>query len=380
MLFSKNKIVNVGLFLTFLGLCLAGLFSYEQLTSFYFQYNLLNVNLVLEILFLMLIFKSIRAVSASKADLFLIFVMFTYISYSLILSVFLKDDHINDFLMIYKVFLYLMVFLSLRLEPFIRIQWLYLIFVTILFSILLKYTIGKTFYDIKRPGLLYENNFELLLVNLLFFFLYYSYPAIKKYALLFVLLIAFVTIASGSRSAALCLMMTLMFIYKGGFRKVIIITPIFIILLLYQIYSRGLNIEVIDRFNFLIHFISLYRNFSFFEFLFGSVPITALPSDVCAKFEFYKALFSDLDSLKCYSVVFHSFILRALFDHGLVGLISLFLIYHRVISKKMGSYFASYAVLLAVINGLSVSSLNSIYFNLPLLMIFLVVEKNEIKT
>ena len=376
---SKNNLWNIGLFLIFFMLSMTGLSSYKQLTSFYYQYNLLNVNLVLEFLFVILVVKSIRAFCVNRIDVLLGSLVFIYLLYSAMNSLFFQQDKLSDFLIIYKVFFYSLIFLSIRMESFIRIEWLISFFMVILFSILVKYMIGVIYFSIERPGLLYENNFELLFVNIIFYFLYGKSVLVKKYAVFFLIIIAISTMISGSRSAALCFMITLLFIYKGGVRKILIVFPILIFLLFYQIYTRGFYFEEIDRFRFFIQFISLYKDFSLAEYIFGVEPITPLPIQVCDKFKFYAALISDIDSLKCYSVVFHSFILRALFDHGLVGFFIMMFIYYRIISRNIGSNFSHYALLLAVANGLSVSSLNSIYFNLPLLLSFLMVRENEIK-
>ena len=237
-------------------------------------------------------------------------------------------------------------------------------------AILLKYLIGSLIVGIPRPGLLYENNSELLLIFILFFYLNRFHYKVKENSLFFLVLIILITLISGSRSAALCAAATI-FLLNGFSMKTFCLGILVTLMLgLFQYQTRGFDLQEIDRFRFLLDFFQLYSQFSVYEVFFGSPAITALPEEVCLRYSFYESLVSS-DSKGCYSVVFHSFILRALFDHGIFWSAVLIIGYYRLVKLHIGSEFARYITLISLINGLSVSSYNSIYLNFSILLLVL---------
>lgn len=371
---SKSNLINRLLLLSFGILCVTGMISYEKLTSFYFKHNLLNVSLILEVLFFLLTVISIRSVNTNYRDLLLSSLIFIYIVYSFILSIFIKGYGIYDFLMIYKAFCYLGIFLIFKRNELINIQTLYWLFLFLCFATLIKYFSGVFFFSVPRPGLLYENNSELLLLIVLFFYLCSCHQKVQNNKVWFLLLLTIITILSGSRSASLILFATYIFSIRFSFGSFLFGLSIFFSLILFQYFSRGFGLEQVDRFRFLLDFWDIYSNASFYTMVFGTEPITPLPHEVCVKYSFYENLLSKNDT--CFSVVFHSFIMRSLFDHGILWSIIIVFGYYSVISREISRNFALYILVIAFLNGLSVSSYNSIFLNIAILLI-LISRKNR---
>jgi hypothetical protein len=74
-------------------------------------------------------------------------------------------------------------------------------------------------------------------------------------------------------------------------------------------------------------------------------------------------LFSRSGNGTCYSVVFHSFLLRAIFDHGILGLVFIiFSAYKLLVVSGVRKGAAVVFVAIVIINGLSVSSFNNLFY------------------
>ena len=78
----------------------------------------------------------------------------------------------------------------------------------------------------------------------------------------------------------------------------------------------------------------------------------------------------------CYSVILHSFLLRVIYDHGLLGF--MFLMGVVAIYLNKFSLKAKICILLIIIStALSVSSLNNVYVALALIMYIGIDEKYQ---
>jgi hypothetical protein len=230
-------------------------------------------------------------------------------------------------------------------------------------------------YGEDRPILFDENNFELMFLTLAFIAVTYSknnFSNIRAFGL------AFVVLLSGSRSAVLILLCVLILI---KFKKLSLTTAvsavvsfIFLSMLVSYIFiSRSggeFSIENIDRFKFMMVFIDEVKEWPFYKFLLGAGPLTALNPSSCETLSFYENLFSFRGDGSCYAVIFHSYILRAIFEHGVLGFLFLVFFIYRVL-KVSGIQIKYILAVLAVllVNGLSVSSMNSIYFILGIVLI-----------
>ena len=109
---------------------------------------------------------------------------------------------------------------------------------------------------------------------------------------------------------------------------------------------------------------------SLMAWMFGNPTLTALSSAGCSALAQYDSLYSYSGDGSCYSVIFHSMIMRTLFDQGVLGL---FVLYGFVIQLLIIRDLKCRAIITIVavlgINGLSVSSMNSVYFSIALLIL-----------
>ncbi|WP_437396045.1 hypothetical protein [Flagellimonas lutimaris] len=175
---------------------------------------------------------------------------------------------------------------------------------------------------------------------------------------------------SGSKSGLLILLFILFLVnIKILVSRIYIIIPsaIALVILVFLIFKSRMggkfDIEKIDRFKFLMVFLEETKDWTVMDFLFGAERITALSLESCKKLSFYKELFSYENDGSCYSVIFHSYILRVIYDHGILIFLFMLLFVHKLIALSGFSRKNSFAVIgIALINGLSVSSFNSVYF------------------
>jgi hypothetical protein len=131
--------------------------------------------------------------------------------------------------------------------------------------------------------------------------------------------------------------------------------------------ARGGSIEDSDRAHFLSAFLSETHDWTIVHWLFGNPPITPLSDNICSSLSYYQLLFSSSGDGHCYSVILHLFALRVLLDFGVVGLIvscvlPLFLLRRAGLPVSL----ALLLVVIAQLNGLSVSGLNNEFIVLPL--------------
>ncbi|WP_212748120.1 hypothetical protein, partial [Pseudoalteromonas sp. S3178] len=67
------------------------------------------------------------------------------------------------------------------------------------------------------------------------------------------------------------------------------------------------------------------------EYLIGSQTLTAMPESVCTRLQYYQSLFSAGKPGVCYSVILHTYLTRAIFDHGFLGLLFIFLAVNQLL-------------------------------------------------
>jgi hypothetical protein len=157
----------------------------------------------------------------------------------------------------------------------------------------------------------------------------------------------------------------------------IVVAPLVVVIPVAAFVIRTTS-QRIDRLNFLDAFLHDVSDWTIFNWLFGSVPITPLSAETCRDLSFYEKLFSTAGDGSCYSVIYHAFVLRVLFDSGILGLLLVFggawvaLMRARV---KVG--LAVFLVAVAGANSLSVSGLNSPYVLLPILIAILLAGEPE---
>jgi hypothetical protein len=188
-------------------------------------------------------------------------------------------------------------------------------------------------------------------------------------------ILCFTVLLSGSISGVLTLAFILFFInYDIIIKKIHTILPIACLLVLIMITviaertGGSVDLTQNSRYKFFMVFLKETKDWSFFKFLIGSDRISPLSSAGCENLFYWQSLFSYKKDGSCYSVIFHSYILRVIYDHGLVALFFISTFIYRII--KVSGYSTKNAIVVlgvVIINGLSVSSFNSIYFILSLI-------------
>lgn len=229
----------------------------------------------------------------------------------------------------------------------------------------------------ERPGLLLENNFELALFSGLATVVYRHLSPRQRLWIL--LLLGGLTVLSGSRSGAVAFFLLVVYAVTQTKRVNLFLRYLLTFAIpavgyvVYSVFaSRFLASGRIDRLNFLNVFVHETAPFTPLTWLFGTTPITALSSSGCARLNYYEKLFSSVGDGTCYSVIFHAFNLRIIFDAGIIGLFLCFGITLYTLLKagvRFGSTFTLLAI--AFTNGLSVSGLNNPYVALPIMLAIL---------
>lgn len=291
--------------------------------------------------------------------------LFLYIILSWLYAVIYNKANLLDFLMIYKSFIYLFLLTFLANKRLMTAKGVINFYSILLVIFFLKYLLAFVLGTDDRPVVYEENNFELMLLYALFL-VRYSVTRDKYLPILAVL--GIITLLSLSRSSLLMYSILVMYVYYSSFRKTwMFILPIASVLLgvlVYYIFSqRSESLEEIDRFKFLTIFITEVRGWNIWQWLVGNERITPLSYYSCADMSYFQRLFSFSGDGSCYSVVLHSFLLRVILDHGLLGLV--FIVYSTWLMLRKSGITNEIAVVfisIVLINGLSVSSFNNLFF------------------
>ena len=250
--------------------------------------------------------------------------------------------------------------------------------ILVVFSVL-SYTIQiiRDGFD-TRPVLFTENNYEISLLAGLFIVIsayrnLNDSPLETKWFLALMLVI----FLSASRSGALAgLLVT--FSLLGNSKVLhrwhslkILIGSLAIGIVIYTFATRGAKISETDRFSFLQVFLSETETRSVFNWLFGNFIIRPLSDSACSTLNYYQILVSDPLYGTCYSVILHSFILRVLWDFGVVGLTISFLGLFIRMRRDLPKFLPVTLILLALANAISVSGPNNLYVVFPILLAIL---------
>lgn len=142
---------------------------------------------------------------------------------------------------------------------------------------------------------------------------------------------------------------------------------------IYTFQQRSIGATSIDRLNFLNVFLAEAQTWNILTWIFGTTPITPLSSGGCSRLSFYESLFSSAGDGSCYSVILHSFLMRVVFDAGLLGLLASILIPWLLMRWNYVSRLSALTLTgIAIVNGASVSGINNPYVALPILLAILV--------
>jgi hypothetical protein len=295
-----------------------------------------------------------------------------YIILSFFYAVLYKQANILDFLLIYKSFIYLF-FLSLlvdkRLIPFLTTCRLFDILLGIFF---IKYTISVVLGLNSRPTVFVENNFELMLLYALYLL---RYSVTKEDSLQYLFIVGVITLMSLSRSSLLMYSALALYVVYTSFKKTrVFIIPgamLFLGAIVYYIFSeRNSSLESVDRYKFLMVFWDNVKDWNFLQWLVGAERISPLNEYAQRVMNYFIRLYSYSKDGTAYSVVLHSFLMRVIYDHGVLGLIFiLYTTYTLLRINGVARQISFVFIVIVLINGLSVSSFNNLFFALS--MVFL---------
>ncbi|MCZ2846988.1 hypothetical protein [Modestobacter sp. VKM Ac-2978] len=327
------------------------------------QFNAAPATAILELTFLATALLLARSVERGAVKLLVVGGLYLFVK--TLLMVVYSEASIPDYLQAYKAFFYLVVlafFVGKQVFDGRRLA----VFTTFLVAaFLLKYGYSVVLGLSDRPGVFMENNFELILLLGLF---YLAYPHLPAWRDLLFLAVAATVLLSGSRSAALGLLCIYVFLYVRTSNRT---WPLHIagvvavgygVLALFSARAADDGPVRLDRLNFLDTYLYEVRDWPVWEFVTGSFPLTPLSPGSCGNLSFYSVLFSSTDPGTCYSVILHSFLLRALFDHGLLGLVILYTLFWLAL-RRSGTPVRDVLALLGLItlSALSVSAFNSVF-------------------
>jgi hypothetical protein len=270
-----------------------------------------------------------------------------------------------DFLQAYKSFYYVVLLAFLvgkrRFDGF-RLARLASFLVTVFLA---KYAYSVVLGLDQRPGVYLENNFELvLLIGLC----YLAWPYLGRRRHLVFAGLAATVLLSGSRSAALGLLCIYAFLYL---RRSTRSWPLHMaglggvgwaVVALFGERAAEQGTAQLDRLQFLDVFLYEVRDWPVWEFVTGSLPLTPLSPGSCGSLAYWSVLFSKSDPGTCYSVILHSFFLRAVFDHGVLGLVLLYALVWIGLRRSRVPVRDTVALLsLITISGFSVSAFNNVF-------------------
>jgi hypothetical protein len=332
------------------------------------QFNAAPAETLLEVAFLGAAVLSVRRMRPAGQVLFV--VAGAYVVLKTLLLVFFSSASVTDFLQAYKSFFYLVLlgaFVGSGVFDRVRLAR----FTTFLVAVFLaKYGYSVALGLADRPGVYLENNFELIMLLGLFQLAYPHLGARRDWVFGAV---AVTVLLSGSRSAALALLVLYVLLYVRTSNRTWPLHVAGVAVVGYAVLSVFTARAAIDggarldRLNFLDTFFYEVRHWPVWEFGTGSFPLTPLSPGSCGSLSFYYQLFSHSDPGVCYSVILHSFFLRALFDHGLLGLALLFtLLWFGLRRSGTGVRDAVGVLALISVSGLSVSAFNNVFASIVL--------------
>lgn len=293
---------------------------------------------------------------------------------------FLYKPHLakfSDYLIIYKSIYYLTILLLASTYGKLNKSTITDLFDWLKYIFLFKYVFviianGSSFV---RPDLFVENNFELIFLLLLFI----GKNAINgKPSKLDIIIVSCIFIISGSRSALFSLIIVLFLsdygqglkytIAKYGLTIVAILAFVYVFL---QRMGTG-EISSIDRVQFLLLFYNELQSWEILNFLFGSPFLSPVSQSTASALSYYSELFSNHNNLIAFSVVYHSYLLRIIYDFGFLGLAFILYVFIQLLNNiGLKRRFKLQIFLIIIATGLSVSSLNSVFVAFGLMLIII---------
>lgn len=258
-----------------------------------------------------------------------------------------------------------------RIKSLVNVTW-FLIGLAILKGIATRILLGASV----RPGLLLENNFEIPLFAGLVAVLYRH---LGRYRVFSVAAVGVLTIVSGSRSGIIAFVILAVYAVTQNKRANLFVRYLAYLSIpaagaaAYFLFAERFESEgQIDRLNFFAVFLREVDDWSPLQWIFGTTPITPLSPSACNRLSFFVNLFSSEGDGSCYSVILHAFLMRVVFDAGIVGLVLSFgLLWYLMRRARVQTALTLTLIAIAVANSASVSGPNNPYVLLPVVFAIL---------
>jgi hypothetical protein len=224
-----------------------------------------------------------------------------------------------------------------------------------------------------RPKLFGENNYEipaLLIISSFFEFIPTKNSASKK-TMLFTYLISLISL-SKSGILELFFYITHKRFRDFNIKKLIYIIPFFFIIIItgivmLKVRSGDQTLSDMDRVRFLMIFI---ENMDLSSWLFGHGLATRLPVGACIELKYWASSISD-DYWNCTSTVYHSFILKLIYDMGMIGLLICLSLWFFYLKRSFGAYLGRTIFGIVLICSLSVTGFSNSIVIWPIFMALL---------
>jgi len=338
----------------------------------YGRAHIINVSTAFDILLILSVFIY-KPKFADKTSLLMFFIFLSYFFISFLIAIVFQGNHLLDFLLAYKAIFYFTILFYFERKTIGGKRRFYQLYKWLVIFFLIKYVSSVLLGLNDRPLLFRENNFELMLLALLFYLKCILFNNVKGWDVIAIIVIFLI---SGSKSAIPILFLVLASLYLKGltWKKIlsfsligIVFIGVFVSLLLSKYGLSGL--AGIDRIAFFRVFYLEMINSSILEVIFGHIRMSALSESSCNALYFYPGLFSFKNDGSCYSLILHSFILRSVFDHGVAGTLMIFYSCHLLLTRAGYTSRVSYTFIgVMFLNSLSVSGFNSVFFALSMLV------------
>lgn len=329
-----------------------------------------------EILIILIFVYAIINVNVEYGPFILLVSMLTFLVIKAVFSFWesFNVGRIIDFVLTNKSIYYLMLLIPIARLKILDSSMARFLFYFISVCFFLKYSAlhleGNT-----RPLLFTENNFEIIF----YLFIYYSYylSSNRVYNWYDIFGVFLITMLTGSRSGLACFV----FLYFAiSFKKLDLkfvlsaVTGCFLLLFVSVVFYERLgdsSISNIDRVVFFNLWLTEWSSVDLVEKLFGFFNLHPLSQATCNYLNYYHLLFSHEDSSMCYSVILHSYNLRAMLDYGLLGTIFVYTTLYHIVKYRRTKRDATIVTIIFVLNGMSVSALSSTIIIFGLILILL---------
>jgi hypothetical protein len=298
-----------------------------------------------------------------------------YILYNITYGYFISGAHIRDILIENKFLFYFpIIIFACSSKSLISFKTLSLFQKVIIIVFIFKYSFMKFIEGVNRPEFISESNFELSMILIVSFFIFYFS---KKISYVNLSLVFLIVLLSGSRSAFLGLIPFVFLCFSRAelgksLRYIVISFIVFAVLLLTAILApRILSFDSIDRLTFLFILFDEVQSWTFFEFLFGTDPITPLKDASCHRLRHFEGKFASDGSGKCYAVILHSFFMRLFFNHGVIGLFVTMASLYSIIRSRFDTHFTLGIMFFVCTSSLSVSGMSNVFIVFSLCLLFI---------